>query len=456
MGWALYAAGWSLGWLLLWSTRPLGAAGQDRRPIAVVIPARDEEHALATLLGPLVAQLRAGDELVVVDDHSVDATSSVAASFGARTISAPPLPPGWVGKPHACAVGAAATSAPMLVFLDADVRPGSRLLDDLAAAAVPGTVASVQPWHDAVTIGERVALLANVVALMGCGAFTILGTRLSPQVAFGPVLAVDRATYDAVGGHGHPSVRASLTEDIALAGVIGSARLFTSRQDASFRMYPRGLGQSIAGWSRTMANGLAATRWWIAIAVAAWIWSLAGAPFTGWLAYLLSAAQVWVLARAGGSPGPGPRRRIPRARRDPGRRSSARAAWLKAPRRHDMEGPLRRAPRERGSQAHPSSLVRRKPAIDTRIDHVRERAGVGGGIRVFVSTCSEPHQILGCRAAISVSESTAAPAGRVATSVSARRGGSCRRWRRPPSARARRRPDRAGSGCPPPAGVRPT
>jgi len=304
VGWGLYAIGWSLGWVLLWSTRPLAVPRGGRRPVAVVVPARDEAAALASLIGPLVAQLRPGDELVVVDDHSADGTAAVAASLGARTIAAPHLPAGWIGKPHACATGAAATSAPLLVFLDADVRPGPRLLDGLAADVRPGAVTSVQPWHDAVTPGERLVLLANVVAVMGCGAFTVLGSRLRPDVAFGPVLAVERATYDAVGGHGHPAVRASLTEDIELARAVGSSRLFTSRADATFRMYPDGLGQAVAGWSRTMAAGLAATRWWLALAVAAWVSSLAGGPFTGWPAYPLSAVQVWVLGRRAGRVGP--------------------------------------------------------------------------------------------------------------------------------------------------------
>ena len=139
---------------------------------------------------------------------------------------------------------------------------------------------------------------------MGSGAFTILGERLASQVAFGPVLAVDRGTYDAVGGHGNPAVRASLTEDIALARAVGASRVFTARRDASFRMYPHGLRQSVAGWSRTLAAGIAATRWWIAVAVVAWVWSLAGAPFTGWLAYLLSAVQILVLAHRAGRVGP--------------------------------------------------------------------------------------------------------------------------------------------------------
>jgi 4,4'-diaponeurosporenoate glycosyltransferase len=305
VAWALYAMGWSLGWLLLWSTRPLPTtpAGR-RRPVAVVVPARNEEDSLPHLLGSLVGQLREGDELVVVDDHSSDRTASIAESFGARTIPAPGLPSGWVGKPHACAAGAAATTAPVLVFLDADVRVGPRLLDRLAPTVRPGAVSSLQPWHNAVTWGERVTLLANVAALMGCGAFTVLGSRLPAQVAFGPVLALERATYEAVGGHGHPAVRASLTEDIALAAQVGRSVLFTHRGDAAFRMYPRGLRQALAGWSRTMAAGLVAGRWWIVLAVVAWVWSLAGGPFTGWLAYPLSALQVGVLGRRAGRMGP--------------------------------------------------------------------------------------------------------------------------------------------------------
>ncbi len=90
--WALFAAGWSLGWLLLWSPRALPHLVGERPRLAIIVPARDEAESLPHLLEPLVSQLRPGDELVVVDDDSTDATAAVAASLGATVVPAPPLP----------------------------------------------------------------------------------------------------------------------------------------------------------------------------------------------------------------------------------------------------------------------------------------------------------------------------------------------------------------------------
>ena len=101
-----------------------------------------------------------------------------------------------------------------------------------------------------------------------------------------------------------PEVRQSLTEDIELARRVGRSQLYTNRTDATFRMYPDGLVQLRRGWSRTIAAGVASTRWWATVAVAAWVWSLAGGMFATWWAYPLSAVQVWVLGRRAGRFGP--------------------------------------------------------------------------------------------------------------------------------------------------------
>jgi len=305
---AVFAVGWSLGWLLLWRPRTLPPSnGRDRQPVAVVIPARNEAHALPNLLRPLVEQQRSGDRIVVVDDHSDDGTARVANAFGAEIVTPSAPPDGWLGKPNACWHGACATSEDVLVFLDADVRPGPTLLDDVAAQvrSDPGALLSMQPWHHMYTAGEQPSILCNVTALMACGAFTVLGERAAANVAFGPVLAVDRTTYEAAGGHASPSVRAMHTEDIALARAVGRSRLFVgSPSTTTFRMYPGGFGELVRGWTRSLATGARFTSWWAALATVAWVFSIAG----GWIAlpltYPLIAVQIWVLGRRAGTTDP--------------------------------------------------------------------------------------------------------------------------------------------------------
>jgi 4,4'-diaponeurosporenoate glycosyltransferase len=302
--WVPFAIGWAAGWLLLWRPRPLPLCRPDearsRPPVAVIVPARNEAHALGDLLGPLSLGRRPDDEIVVVDDHSADDTGVVAATFeGVRVLHAPDLPAGWLGKPHACWHGALSTSAPIVLFLDADVRPPADLLDRVAVAVAqaPGSVVSVQPWHTPGGGGEQLSVLCNVVAVAAVGRFSVLGRAARSSTAYGPVLAIDRATYSHVGGHSAPTVRGAHTEDVALARAVGRAELYTGRPDVAFRMYPGGLRDLVRGWTRSLAAGATSTPWWAAVATAAWVWSLAG----GWLGapilYPLSAIQVWVLGR---------------------------------------------------------------------------------------------------------------------------------------------------------------
>lgn len=304
---AIYLVGWMIGWLLLWRLRPLPSAVEDpsvtRAGVAVVVPARNEAGSLPRLLEPLLSQLGPDDEVLVVDDHSDDETARIATRLGAAVAEAPPLPAGWLGKPHACAHGAARTQAPILLFLDADVRPAPDLLARVARSVTdhPDAVTSVQPWHTTGHWIEQASVLCNVTALMGCGAFTPAPRRTTATVAFGPVLAMSRITYDRVGGHGAASVRSMHTEDIGLARVVGSVELFSGRPDTSFRMYPDGFGQIVRGWTRSIATGARFTPWWLALATLAWVWSLAGGWLTMPIAYPLSVIQFWVLGRRAAS-----------------------------------------------------------------------------------------------------------------------------------------------------------
>jgi 4,4'-diaponeurosporenoate glycosyltransferase len=310
---ALFVIGWSCGWLLLWRPRalPAGSGEPASRPtVAAVVPARDEEGRLPALLASVGPQLRPGDRLVVVDDESRDATATVAAAGGAEVVPVAPRPDGWTGKAWGCATGAtfaASVGADVVVFLDADVRlERPDVLDRLVAAvdASPDALVSIQPWHRTGPPVEQLSLFFNVTALMGSVAFTVLGRRVRPSLAFGPVLACRRAAYEACGGHAHPTVRGAVAEDIALARCFPVVQLFTGRPDVSFRMYPGGLRPLLQGWTKNIASGAASVRWWFALMIVGWLWSLNGGWITSAWFYVASAVQVLVLGRRAGRFGP--------------------------------------------------------------------------------------------------------------------------------------------------------
>ena len=303
MSLVLFALGWTAGWLVLWRTPRLPAHGARTEPLSIVVPARDEAGSIGALLASVRPQLGAGDQLIVVDDHSTDGTGAIAAAAGATVVVPPPLPPGWAGKPHACHAGQAAATNDVLVFLDADVQLGDGVLDGLAAELErhPDELVSMQPWHAVERVHEQLSLLFNITALMGSGACSPVGHRVPTHVAFGPVIACRRAAYDRAGGHAEPSVRSAVLEDIALARRFPRTRLVVGAPGGTtFRMYPAGLGQLVEGWTKGVGIGLDATPWWALVCTAGWVTSLSGGWLTSPWFGLASLVQLLVFARRAG------------------------------------------------------------------------------------------------------------------------------------------------------------
>ena len=289
-------------WLLGRVPRIPAAAGRSRPPVAVVVPARDEAATIGQLLTSTAPQLGAADELLVVDDHSTDGTAAAAAAGGARVVAAPPLPAGWTGKAWALDAGVAATSAPVLVLLDADVAVEPGGLDRLVAEhAGRGGLVSVAPVHVVERPYERLSAVLATVAMMGTGAFTPW-RRTPPAGAFGPCLVTARRDLAAVGGYA--SVASDVLDDVALARRYQAAglpvTLFGGRGTVRYRMYPGGLRQLVDGWSKNVAAGAGATRPLILVLVVAWISVLIQAPWLGPWVYAACVAQLaWMWARIG-------------------------------------------------------------------------------------------------------------------------------------------------------------
>lgn len=306
----LFLAGWAAGWVGFVRSRSLpnrdvvrdATAGtmQPARPaVSVIVPCRNEAENLASLVPNVRAMLRPGDELIVVDDDSSDDTVETARRLGATVIDAGALPQGWAGKPHACWRGASAATNDVLVFLDADVRLGTGAVDDLLSllAEHPDAVVSAMPWHRTIGVVEKASMLFNLVSAMVASAGG--GSR---RVAYGPFLAVRRATYLQAGGHAHDSVRAAVVEDLALARIMPSAvATIADRHQVEYRMYPHGSRQLVEGWTKNTAVGAANVPRWSAALIIVWIVSLCGGPFVSAWCYTLSAVQVAVIARRCGN-----------------------------------------------------------------------------------------------------------------------------------------------------------
>ncbi len=201
--------------------RPPRGAHTDRR-VAVLLPLRDEAARVTPCLEALLGQRGVPHlDIVVLDDNSTDGTAEVVRAVAGdkvRLLTGAPLPPGWLGKPHACRqLADAAGDAEVLVFVDADVV----LAPDAVAGAVAamGDVTLLSPYPKIVGAGRLVQPLLQWSWL------TFLPLRAmerSPRpslaAAGGQWLVADRAGYDRAGGH--TAVRDDVLEDIGLARAV--------------------------------------------------------------------------------------------------------------------------------------------------------------------------------------------------------------------------------------------
>jgi 4,4'-diaponeurosporenoate glycosyltransferase len=337
---------WAAGFLLL--GRLLRRCGGQGSPgtaatVSIIIPARNEEPNLPTLLRSIASQPVKPREIIVVDDGSTDCTAELARQLGAAVIVSQPLPDGWRGKTWACHQGAQAASGDLLLFLDADtwfepdglaqilslsrsqfvVQPsGCRAGQNRLKPALqtkpgtapestseverdfphPGGAFSVGPYHAVRKSYEDLSLFFNVNMNVG----TV------PDGLFGQMLLVDGESYRRVGGH--EAVRERILENFWLAAQFRAAgipvRSVTGRGAFSFRMYPNGLGELIEGWTKGFASGAGQTPRGTLLVVVAWMTGLMLPPIlclatSDWLqwgaVYLLCAAQVAWISRLVGA-----------------------------------------------------------------------------------------------------------------------------------------------------------
>ena len=103
--------------------------------VDIIVPARDEAETIGPVIASLVSQDYAGKfRVILVDDNSTDGTAEKAGTHERLTIiTGKPKEPGWSGKLWALSQGVAASTAPVLLFSDADITHDPRHLATLVS-----------------------------------------------------------------------------------------------------------------------------------------------------------------------------------------------------------------------------------------------------------------------------------------------------------------------------------
>jgi GT2 family glycosyltransferase len=171
----------------------------------VIVVTHDSAEHVGALLAALQPQLREGDELVIVDNASTDATADAARSLGSmvRVIETGKN----LGFAGGCHVGADATRAPLLLFLNPDSQPQEQCLQRLrrAGAEHPDWGA----WQAAVMLaGDRINTSGGVVHYLGIGWAGDCDRPAAElpaddrEIAFpsGAAMVVRRTTWEQLGG----------------------------------------------------------------------------------------------------------------------------------------------------------------------------------------------------------------------------------------------------------------
>lgn len=236
--------------------------------VSAIVPARNEEASIAACIESLAHQSEIV-EILVVNDQSTDKTAEIVRGLltsipKLRLLETDGVPPGWVGKNNAVALGAREAANPWLLFTDADAehQPGAaaralQVANETGAALVSFSPEQVtEKWYEKALIPFIYCRLARKFTYAGVNDPASLDAA-----ANGQFLMIRRDAYDAIGGHA--SVAAEVLEDVAIARrskAAGYRIAFNSGKGVvRVRMY-RSFGSMWEGWTKNLYLLMGGTR----------------------------------------------------------------------------------------------------------------------------------------------------------------------------------------------------
>jgi glycosyltransferase involved in cell wall biosynthesis len=228
--------------------------------LSVIVPARNEEQAIERTVRALLAQTYPALEIVVIDDHSVDATGAILQKIAAEdsrliTFRGEDTPPGWLGKTWALHQGSRRAKGELLLFVDADVIYEPEAIAAMVARIEETGVSMLAlfPRLGMKGFWEHVAM-PNLAVMF----FTVVDLWLANRtripllgIGGGPGNLVRRADYENAGGH--EALKDAVVDDVALGRLMRRAGFRTEAvrgDDLVFVHMYHGLREVIDGFTK--------------------------------------------------------------------------------------------------------------------------------------------------------------------------------------------------------------
>jgi chlorobactene glucosyltransferase len=233
--------------------------------VSILIPARDEEKNILSLLQSIRDQDYKNYEVIVLDDHSADRTFEICEEFSNwdkrfRVLAGKPLPKDWLGKNFACHQLAKESKGRYLMFLDADETIADGLINNTVHRMKFFRLDLLSLFTNQIMItwGER--MIVPLMHFLLLNLLPLRLVRLSKSPAFsaasGQFMLFNAENYRE--NQWHEQVRNKVVEDIEImrcikvAGCRGEALLANGY--IFCRMY-RNFNDAFRGFSKNLLAG---------------------------------------------------------------------------------------------------------------------------------------------------------------------------------------------------------
>lgn len=269
--------------------------------ISVLIPARNEEENIGTLLSDLEKQAYQNLEILVFNDQSEDNTAAIVEDFAQKNnkiklYHSSGLPDGWMGKTHGCYQLAEKAHGAYFLFIDADVRISGDIIHQTVTKAKKHKLGLltifpkqiIKSWGEYLMVPNMNYILLTLLPLILVrkSGFTSL------SAANGQFMLFEAETYRQ--NQPHKTHRTSRVEDISIARTFKQSNIpiacLAGTNDIRCHMYS-GFREAINGFSKNIImffgnSSIMAIIFWLFTSIG-FVFIVFELPIVAFIVYLL-------------------------------------------------------------------------------------------------------------------------------------------------------------------------